>query len=65
MPSDLIFGSQYMAQTRSIFGSDPFTYGVRGNEKMINTMIDFSHEQGFIPRKPAMEELFAAPLLDL
>jgi hypothetical protein len=32
---------------------------------MINTMIDFSHEQGFIPRKPSMEELFAAPLLDL
>ena len=65
VPSDLIFGSQYMSQTRSIFGSDPFTYGVRGNEKMINTMIDFSHEQGFIPRKPSMEELFAAPLLDL
>ena len=65
VPSDLIFGSQYMSQTRSIFGSDPFTYGVRGNEKMINTMIDFSHEQGFIPRKPSMEELFAAPLLNL
>ena len=65
VPSDLIFGSQYMSQTRSIFGSDPFTYGVRGNEKMINTMIDFSHEQGFIPRKPSMEELFAAPLLGL
>ena len=65
VPSDLIFGSQYMSQTRSIFGTDPFTYGVRGNEKMINTMIDFSHEQGFIPRKPSMEELFAAPLLDL
>ena len=65
VPSDLIFGSQYMSQTRSIFGSDPFTYGVRGNEKMINTMIDFSYEQGFIPRKPSMGELFAAPLLDL
>ena len=65
VPSDLIFGPQYMAQTRRIFGADPFAYGVKDNEKMINTMIDFSHEQGFIPRKPAMEELFAAPLLDL
>ena len=65
VPSDLIFGSQYMAQTRSIFGSDPFTYGVKGNRKMIDTMIGFSHEQGFIPRKPDMEELFAPPMLDL
>ena len=65
VPSDLIFGGQYLAQTRAMFGPDPFTYGVKGNEKMIETMIGFSHEQGFIPRKPAMEELFAAPLLDL
>ncbi len=65
VPSDLIFGSQYMAQTRSIFGSDPYTYGLRDNQKMIDTMIGFSHEQGFIPRKPDMEELFAPPMLDL
>jgi 4,5-dihydroxyphthalate decarboxylase len=65
IPSDMIFGPQYMAQTRKIFGSDPYTYGVKGNEKMINTMIDFSHEQGFIPRKPSMEELFAPQMLDL
>ena len=32
---------------------------------MINTMIDFSHEQGFIPRKPGIDELFAEQLLDL
>ncbi len=65
VPSDLIFGPQYMAQTRKIFGSDPFTYGLKDNQKMIDTMIGFSHEQGFIPRKPDMEELFAPPMLDL
>ncbi|MBD85064.1 MAG: hypothetical protein CL743_00890 [Chloroflexi bacterium] len=65
IPTDLVFGPQYMNQTRSIFGQDPYTYGVRDNEKMINTMIDFSHEQGFIPRKPGIDELFAEQLLDL
>lgn len=65
IPTDLIFGPQYMAQTRAIFGNDPYTYGVKGNQDMIDTMIMFSHEQGFIPKKPAMEDLFAPVTLDL
>jgi 4,5-dihydroxyphthalate decarboxylase len=65
VPTDLIFGPQYMAQTRSMFGADPFPYGVKDNEKMIQTMIDFSHEQGLTPRKLTVEELFAPPTLDL
>ncbi|MCH7607316.1 MAG: hypothetical protein IIC94_01930 [Chloroflexi bacterium] len=65
IPSDLIFGSQYMAQTRSIFGPDPYPYGIADNEKMIQQMIDFSFEQGLTPRKMEIEELFAAPMLDL
>jgi hypothetical protein len=28
-------------------------------------MIDFSHEQGFIPRKLEFSEIFAANILDL
>ncbi|MEX2598594.1 MAG: hypothetical protein WD533_02950, partial [Dehalococcoidia bacterium] len=65
VPSDLVFSSQYLAQTRAMFGSDPYPYGVKDNEKMMQTMIDFSHEQGLTPRKVAIEELFAPPLLDL
>ncbi|MEK9659203.1 MAG: hypothetical protein VW450_04575 [Chloroflexota bacterium] len=65
VPTDLIFGPQYMAQTRSMFGADPFPYGVKDNEKMIQTMIDFSHEQGLTPRKLTVEELFAPATLDL
>ena len=65
IPSDMIFGPQYMAKTRATFGSDPYPYGVRDNEKMMQTMIDFSHEQGLTPRKMTFEELFAPSLLDL
>jgi 4,5-dihydroxyphthalate decarboxylase len=65
VPSDLIFGPQYMAQTRAIFGSDPYPYGIKDNAKMMETMISFSHEQGFIPRKLEFEEIFAKNLLDL
>ncbi len=65
VPSDLIFGPQYLAQTKAIFGDDPFPYGIKENESMIQTMINFSHEQGLTPRKLSVEELFAPSTLDL
>jgi 4,5-dihydroxyphthalate decarboxylase len=61
----MVFGPQYMAQTRATFGSDPYPYGVKDNAKMMQTMIDFSHEQGFIPRKLEFGEIFAPNILDL
>jgi 4,5-dihydroxyphthalate decarboxylase len=65
VPTDMVFGPQYMAQTRSIFGSDPYPYGIQSNAKMMQTMIDFSYEQGFIPRKLTFEEIFAPNIMDL
>jgi 4,5-dihydroxyphthalate decarboxylase len=65
IPSDMIFGPQYMAQTRSLFGSDPYPYGIKDNATMMQTMIDFSHEQGFIPNKLTFEEIFAPNIMDL
>ena len=63
--SALVFGPEYLAKTREIFGPDPFPYGLKANQKMMETLIGYSHEQGLIPRKPAMEELFASSTLDL
>jgi 4,5-dihydroxyphthalate decarboxylase len=51
--------------TQEIFGSDPYTYGIKGNRKMLETLIDFSHEQGLIKTKPKIEDLFAGSTLDL
>ena len=65
IPSALIFGREYLEETRKIFGDDPFPYGVRQNRDYIQTCIDFSHEQGFIKQKPTPEELFAVSVRDL
>jgi 4,5-dihydroxyphthalate decarboxylase len=65
IPSDMVFGSQYMAQTRAMFGSDPYPYGIRDNAKMMQTMIDFSDEQGLASRKLDFEEIFAPSMMDL
>jgi len=65
IPSGLFFGKEYLAMTQEIFGSDPYTYGIKENRKMLGILIDFSHEQGLIKTKPKIEDLFARSTLDL
>ena len=65
IPTALFFGREYLAMTQEMFGDDPYPYGVKGNRKMIETLIDFSHEQGLTKKKMKVEELFAESTLDL
>lgn len=51
--------------TQEILGNDPYPYGVKANRSMLETLIDFSHEQGLIKQKPEVEELFARSTVDL
>jgi len=59
IPTALFFGREYLAMTRDMFGNDPFPYGVKGNRAMIETLIDFSFEQGLTKQKTDVEDLFA------
>ncbi len=65
IPSALVFGAEYLATTRRIFGDDPFPYGVRANLAMLETIAGYSHEQGLTPRTLKVAELFAPSTLDL
>ena len=40
-------------------GQDPFVYGINANRKILETMIDYSVQQGLASRKVELEELFA------
>jgi len=64
MPAALVFGPEYLAMTRDILGDDPFPYGIKANRAMLDTLINFSHEQGLTPRKMDISELFANEVLD-
>jgi 4,5-dihydroxyphthalate decarboxylase len=64
IPAALVFGAEYLAMTRNILGDDPFPYGIKANEAMLDTITDFSHEQGLTPRKMKIEELFAEETSD-
>jgi 4,5-dihydroxyphthalate decarboxylase len=65
IPSALIFGPQYLAQTRAIFGPDPYPYGLAANRPMLQTLVDYSHEQGLTKVKLKLEDLFAPSTIDL
>ena len=65
IPSGLVFGADYLKKTREIFGDDPYPYGVRDNREMLQTIIEYSYEQGLTPERLKIEELFAPSTLDL
>src|SRR5215472_6887787 len=59
IPSALFFGAEYLAMTRQLIGDDPFPYGIKANQTMLETITSYSHEQGLTPRQMKIEELFA------
>jgi 4,5-dihydroxyphthalate decarboxylase len=65
VPSDIMFGAEYMARTRRILGADPFPYGVTANQAMLDTMLDYSTGQGLTRRRLDIESLFSPSTLDL
>jgi 4,5-dihydroxyphthalate decarboxylase len=65
IPSAMFFGKEYLTKTQELFGNDPFPYGIKANRKLLETLVDFSFEQGLITKKPKIEELFAESTRDL
>ena len=44
---------------------DPYPYGVKSNQKVLETVAQYSHEQGLTPRVMQLDEIFAPSTLDL
>ena len=65
IPSALFFGPEYLAMTERLIGDDPFPYGIKANQAMLDTITSYSHEQGLTPRQMKPEELFAEQTLSL
>ncbi|HLZ28694.1 MAG TPA: hypothetical protein VKV73_15375 [Chloroflexota bacterium] len=50
---------------RTALAADPYPYGVKSNQKVLETVAQYSHEQGLTPRVMPMDEIFAPSTLDL
>jgi 4,5-dihydroxyphthalate decarboxylase len=51
-------GVFFLEQQRVAYGAKPYVHGVEPNRKVLETFVRYAHEQGYIPRRPALEELF-------
>ena len=48
-----------MEEVGSLFGGDPYPYGVTKNREILEALVRYSHEQGLTGRKLDVDELFA------
>ena len=51
-------------EQRELFGDDFWPYGLEANRHVIETLIQYSHEQGLIKKKLEVKSLFAPNTLE-
>jgi 4,5-dihydroxyphthalate decarboxylase len=51
-------------ETRRIFGSDFWPYGMEANRPTLEKLVTYAHRQGLTPRRLNIEELFGEPVRD-
>jgi 4,5-dihydroxyphthalate decarboxylase len=52
-------------EARQALSIDPYPYGVKSNRAVLETVAEYSFEQGLTPRRLSLEEVFAPSTLDL
>lgn len=61
--SSLIFAYHYIRTERELFGKDPYPYGFEANRKALETLMEYSVEQGLTQKKLNPEDLFVESTL--
>jgi 4,5-dihydroxyphthalate decarboxylase len=56
--SNFAWNRQVWEEQRAVMGHDPWKYGIKGNEKVLNTIIRYAGEQGLLKKKVTIEDLF-------
>jgi 4,5-dihydroxyphthalate decarboxylase len=49
-----------LEEMRAAYGDNPWPQGLEPNRHVIETFVRYAHEQGYIPRRPSLDELFVA-----
>ena len=53
------------AEARTGLSENPYPYGVKSNRLVLDTICQYSHEQGLTPRVLGLDEIFAPATMDL
>ena len=55
---------QEIEETTKAMGANYYSYGIKGNEKALNALFQYSHEQGLARKRLTIEELFHPAALE-
>jgi 4,5-dihydroxyphthalate decarboxylase len=61
----LLWYEDALNRQKDLLGDDYWPYGIEKNRATVQALIDYLFEQELLPRKPALEELFAPNTLSL
>lgn len=56
--SNFVWNRQVWEEQRAVMGPDPWKFGIRGNEKVLNTIVRYAEEQGLLAKKVTLSDLF-------
>jgi 4,5-dihydroxyphthalate decarboxylase len=56
---------QHLEELHELMGEDPFAYGLEKNQALLETFLQYCHEQGMTNRRLKVSELFVPETLDL
>jgi len=57
-PTLMVFGEYYLKDIDEIFGSDPYSYGIKANARVFDMAQTFSVQQGLTEHKQPLDEIF-------
>ena len=59
-PKHLSFADSvfFLEQQRALYGGSSYIQGLEKNRRTLETFVRYAHEQGYISRRPSIEELF-------
>ena len=49
----------FLEEEEQRFGKDPWAHGLEPNRAVLEKFVQYTHEQGYIPIRPNLAELFA------
>lgn len=56
--SNFAWNRQVWEEQRAVMGADPWKFGIKGNEKVLETLLRYAGEQGLLAKKMSVADMF-------
>ncbi len=62
--TNYVFLDDLVREVQTVFGNDPYPYGIRKNKRVLDAVTTYSYEQGLSHSRASLEDLFFTTMLD-